>query len=218
MLKQSLLRRPFLVSTLYFPLYLIFFQWLQTRSVAHTWLHLSIDDHIPFCSWFVIPYLLWFFFVAAVVLWVLHTPEESLRLSAFLYGGMTVCLLIYAFFPNGQTLRPAFMPDHSPLTQLVFFLYQIDPPVNVCPSIHVYATIGVQNALLRSPELRNHPLLQSLTMILSALIILSTMFLKQHSVADVLAAFLLASVMGHLVYHRAGAVQPVPVRLRKLPS
>lgn len=217
-MKQLFLRRPYLLSALYFPIYMLWFNWLQQRHTPHTWMHCSLDDVIPFCSWFVIPYVLWFAFVAGTVIYFFRSPEECLRLCTFLYGGMTICLLVYTLLPNGQLLRPTVMPDNHMLTQLVFFIYRLDPSVNVCPSIHVFATLGVQNAILRSPLLREkRPVLIS-TVILSLLIILSTMFLKQHSVVDVSAAVLLGFVMNHLVYRNAPAAHRIFAGPQKLPS
>ncbi|MCD8352992.1 MAG: serine/threonine protein phosphatase [Clostridiales bacterium] len=199
-MKQLLLRRPLLLTALYIPVYLLWFSWLQQRPVRHVWVATRLDDCIPFCSAFVIPYLLWFLFVAGTVLYFRRWPGECLRLCAFLYVGMTVCLAIYTLFPNGQLLRPAVMPDDSLCTRLVFLVYGLDPAVNSCPSIHVYNTLGVWNAIARAPALRDRPLVQGCAGALSVAIILSTLFLKQHSVVDVAAALLLAVGMERAVY------------------
>ncbi|MCD8190662.1 MAG: hypothetical protein LUD78_10720 [Clostridiales bacterium] len=199
-MKQLLLRRPLLLTALYIPVYLLWFSWLQQRTVRHVWVSARLDDCIPFCSAFVVPYLLWFLFVAGTVLYFRRWPEECLRLCVFLYAGMTVCLMVYTLFPNGQLLRPAAMPDDSLCTRLVFLVYQMDPAVNSCPSIHVYNTLGVWNAISRAPALRGRPLVQGLAGMLSVSIILSTLFLKQHSVVDVAAAALLAAAMERAVY------------------
>ncbi|MCD7837291.1 MAG: serine/threonine protein phosphatase [Clostridiales bacterium] len=199
-MKQLLLRRPLLLTALYIPVYLLWFSWLQQRPVRHVWVSARLDDYIPFCSAFIIPYLLWFLFVAGTVLYCRRWPEECLRLCAFLYAGMTVCLAIYTLFPNGQLLRPAVMPDDSLCTRLVFLIYQMDPAVNSCPSIHVYNTLGVWNAITRCHALRGRPLVQGFAGALSVSIILSTLFLKQHSVVDVAAALLLAVGMERTVY------------------
>ena len=39
--------------------------------VIHSWL----DDQIPFCEYFIIPYLLWFFYIAAGVIWFIVKCE-----------------------------------------------------------------------------------------------------------------------------------------------
>ncbi|MCD7821413.1 MAG: hypothetical protein LUG64_04295 [Clostridiales bacterium] len=217
-MKQLFLRRPLLLTALYIPIYLLWFSWLQQRRVSHVWMSAPLDDCIPFCSVFVIPYLLWFLFVAGTVLSFRRWPGECLRLCVYLCVGMTICLAIYTLFPNGQQLRPAVMPDNSLCTRLVFLVYEMDPAVNSCPSIHVYNTLGVWNAITRCPALRGRPLVQGLAGVLSVSIILSTLFLKQHSVVDVAAAALLAAGMVRAVYgpvhlpRRAKAAQSVVSR------
>jgi membrane-associated phospholipid phosphatase len=217
-MKQIFLKRPLLLSAIYFPIYMLWFNWLQQRQLPRSWISASLDDLIPFCSWFVIPYVMWFFFVGGAIFWFRHQPEQCLRLCAFLFVGMSICLVIYTFFPNGQHLRPVSPPDNSILTQMVFLIYRLDPPINVSPSIHVFATLGVQDAIFRSPELKDKKLVRLSTAVLSVLIILATMFLKQHSIVDVAGAFLLAWFMDRLVYHHVSAQKPVPARLQKLVS
>lgn len=201
-MKQYFLRYPALLSVLYMPIYFIWFHWLQEREVPHDWIYSPLDRVIPFCSWFVIPYLLWFLFIAATVIYFFRAPEECLQLCTFLYVGMTVCLMIYTLFPNGQLLRPVFPEDNSLLTRIVFLIYQIDPSINVCPSIHVFNTLGALDAIFRTNLFKEKPLVRSGAAVLSLLIILSTMFLKQHSVIDVAMGILLALIMDTLIYRK----------------
>ena len=74
----------------------------------------------------------------------------------------------------------------------VHFLWRIDTPTNVLPSLHVFNTLGCWIAIRRSEALRARRWVQLGVSVLSAAIILSTLFLKQHSFVDVSAAFLLA--------------------------
>jgi hypothetical protein len=65
-------------------------------------------------------------------------------------------------------------------------VYATDTPTNVCPSVHVINSIAVNAALQHSEdfarEKRNGRLASH---ILTILICLSTVFIKQHSVMDV---------------------------------
>lgn len=214
-MKQYFLRYPALLSILYMPVYFIWFQWLQERQVPRDWIISPLDRAIPFCSWFVIPYLLWFVFIAATVVYFFRAPEECLKLCTFLYAGMTICLVIYTLFPNGQMLRPVSMEDNSLLTRIVFLIYRIDPSINVCPSIHVFNTLGALDAILRTNLLREKPLVRSGAAVLSLLIILSTMFLKQHSVIDVIMGFLLALIMDLLIYRKPLANRQSMLRMNR---
>ena len=56
---------------IYMVVYLVWFVLLeQTPAKGHHIIHLTVDDYIPFCEVFIIPYLLWFLYVAAVVVYL----------------------------------------------------------------------------------------------------------------------------------------------------
>lgn len=186
---------------LYFPIYLTWFGWLQGRTeVAHTLMYCKLDDLIPFCEYFIVPYLLWFGYVFLVLAFFFFvSPREFVQSCVFLFVGMTTCLLIYTVFPNGQALRP--YPEHENWAMfLINTLWDMDPAINVCPSIHTYNSIGVHIALWRSPYFKTKPVLRYSSLILCILIIISTVCLKQHSILDVFAALLLAVPVYFLAY------------------
>jgi membrane-associated phospholipid phosphatase len=170
------------------------------RTQNRTIIHMDLDDYIPFSEIFIVPYFLWFFYVAAAVLILMfQNKREYYRTCIFLFTGMTIFLIVSTLWPNGLTLRPAVMPRDNIFTQMVAFLHQIDTPTNVWPSIHVYNSIGAHLAISRSSfGARRGVRIGSF--ILCTLIIMSTMFLKQHSIFDVLTAFGLAAVMYFVVY------------------
>lgn len=71
-------------------------------------LHVRLDDYIPFLPIFIIPYVIWYFYIGApVVYFLLKSPQEFTRLAAFLASGMMVACTFYTFLSNGQNLRPA---------------------------------------------------------------------------------------------------------------
>lgn len=190
------------VVLLYVLLYIPWFGWLQSRDVPYTLMHCRLDDWIPFCEYFIIPYLLWFLYVgAAGAYFFFKSPKEFIQLCTFLFVGMTICLLIYTFLPNGQALRPDPQRDNL-FIRTIQILWGLDPSINVCPSIHTYNSIGVHIALWRSPSMQKYPVIRYGSLILCILIILSTVFLKQHSVIDVAAAMILSIPMYILAYRK----------------
>ena len=72
----------------YFIIYLTWFGYLERTVTTHYHLiHLPIDDYIPFCEYFVIPYIMWFGYVAfGIAFTALHDKKEFYRLCAFLFG------------------------------------------------------------------------------------------------------------------------------------
>ena len=109
-----------------------------------------------------------------------------------LISGMTIFLIISTIFPNILHLRPDTLPRDNIFSRMVENLYATDTPTNVMPSIHVYNTLAIMASLLRSKgKIAAMPAVKIPCLILSASIILATMFLKQHSVLDVTAATLM---------------------------
>lgn len=135
------------------------FTWLEKRTgVQYTMVHSPLDSYIPFIEYFVIPYLLWFVFIATTGLYFFFTEKQSFyRMAAFTITGMTLFLIICTFFPNGQELRPHTFEHDNIFVSLVQVIYATDTPTNVLPSLHVFNSLGASVAIAHSPRLRKHP-------------------------------------------------------------
>lgn len=183
-------------------IYLIWFFYLErTVTTNYHVVHVRLDDFIPFCEYFIIPYLMWFVYVAAAVLFLFFTnKEEYYRLCIYLFSGMTISLIVCTFFHNGTDFRPVLDPEENIFTRMVAALYVTDTPTNVFPSIHVYNSICTHVAVSRSTILKKYPVLQYGSLILTVLICMATVFLKQHSVVDVFGGCLLAYILYYVVY------------------
>lgn len=187
---------------LYGFIYMPWFIYLERRTdVQYFMIHSPLDDYIPFVEYFIVPYLLWFAFVAVAAGYFFFTDKTGFyRLCAFLIAGMTFFLFLCTVFPNGQNLRPVTFARDNIFVDLVKQIYSTDTPTNVLPSIHVFNSLGVCIAIWHSEALKKHRKIQYGAYLLAVLIILSTVFLKQHSVTDVIAAFALACVIYPFVY------------------
>lgn len=128
--------------------------------------------------------------------------EESEKLVAFLMAGMTIFIVISAVFPNGHNLRPTVFPRDNIFIDLIKNLYMADTPTNILPSIHVYNSIAIMIAVWRSKCFASHKMIKAAMLLLGASIICSTVLIKQHSMLDVLLAFLLSAVMYSICYKR----------------
>ena len=123
---------------------------------------------------------------------------------------MTSSLLICTLFPNGTDLRITANPANGFFEHLVWMIQRTDTPTNVFPSIHVFNALAVHAAVARSKTLRRHPLVQGLSLLLMVSICLSTVFLKQHSVLDVLGALLLGYFVYAVIYEQSEMPALVP--------
>ena len=187
---------------IYAIIYLSWFGYLEkTVKRPANLIHMRLDDKIPFCEFFIVPYLLWFVYISAVVLYFFFKDKQDYyRACTFLFTGMTVFLVVSTLWPNGHHLRPAVMPRDNIFSTMVAMLYKTDTPTNLWPSIHVYNSLGAHFAVFRNEKLHRKPVVHIGSLVLCVSIILSTMFLKQHSVFDVLTAFIMAAVMYIVVY------------------
>ena len=201
--------------TVYLIFYMLGFFILENAGHRHYHIiHSVFDDMIPFCEYFIIPYYLWFAYVAAGILWFVfrcknHT--EYYKMCSALAIGMTVFLVVSCVFPNAQDLRPSEFLHHNVCTQLVRRLYQTDTPTNVLPSIHVFNSLIIFFALNNSRQLQRYRAVRFAAGTLTVLIILSTMFLKQHSIVDVSMGTLMAIAV-QMLCDRVFAEKNVAVR------
>jgi len=191
-----------LLPIIYLVLYLVCFVYLEAHISENYYIvHMKIDDYIPFCEYFIIPYLLWFAYIASVVsIFAFLDKSDFYKLCVTLGTGMTLFLIISFLIPNGHELRPETFARDNLFVDLVRFIYSSDTPTNLFPSIHCYNSIMAHIAVIKCEKLKKHTKLRAVSFTLCTLIILSTVFIKQHSVFDVITAFALAAIMYFLVY------------------
>ncbi len=188
----------------YFFVYMIWFTYLE-RTVTKVFhpVHSFVDDFIPFNELFIIPYYVWFLYIAVTVAYFLLTSKQDfIRCCAYLFTGMTVCLIIYTIWPNGHHLRVnlASLGRSNIFITLLSKIYAIDTPTNVFPSIHVFNSVGALIAIYKSEKLHPIKWLRISAFVLTILICMSTVFLKQHSFLDILGALVLNIILYMIVY------------------
>lgn len=186
----------------YAPIYLIWFFSLEKHQFSHyAVIHTRIDDMIPFVEAFIVPYYMWFGYVSLILLFFMFSfdVEDYYKNFYFLATGMTIFLIISTLFPNMHHLRPAVMPRDNVFTDMVRAIYSSDTPTNLWPSIHVYNSIGTMIAVHHSK--RFGKIGKFISDIIGTAIVISTMFVKQHSVYDVLTGIIMAIIFYLLFYH-----------------
>ena len=95
-------------------------------------------------------------------------------------------MVCYILIPTRQDLRPEVFANNNLLTRGVQLLYAFDTNTGVCPSLHVAYSLGIASVWVKRKESR--PETKVLIVVSVVLICLSTMFIKQHSFVDVVAA------------------------------
>ncbi len=160
----------------------------------------QLDDIIPFCEFFIIPYVFWYLYLVIIHIYTLKYDVDSFKkLMYFLILSFGTATVVFAVFPNIQHLRPTEFSRDNIFTDIVKFLYVIDTNTNVCPSLHVVGSFAVLFTAWNAKGL-NRPLYRTIFLITAVLIMLSTVFLKQHSVVDIFAGILLSVAVYPLAF------------------
>ena len=193
-------KNKFCLLLLYWPVHFLWYEVLRIAysDVAVLNIYSPLDDKIPFCEWFVLPYVFWYGYIALVLFYSLYRGKrEFLRADLLLTGCMLLPMIFCTLVPNGIDI--AMRPDFETLGRdnfaidLVKSIYEADsPPRNVMPSMHVSVSWALMFAVLQSEGLKNKRLLKLGAVAMSILISLATVFIKQHSILDVFVGIAVA--------------------------
>ncbi|MCQ2426000.1 MAG: phosphatase PAP2 family protein [Lachnospiraceae bacterium] len=194
-------------TLLYLPFYLAAFflvERIVTDDVPFLSTVLPVDAYIPFCEWAIVPYMLWFPLMVIVGLYLLFTDDKALaRYMRFLALGFFSTILFCFLVPNGTA--PGFRPDLEALgrsniaTKMCGAIYAADTYTNVLPSIHVVGSFMSLFGFLDS-KIRKNKTLLVLISILAALIVASTVLVKQHAVIDIVVGIVWSLADGAIIY------------------
>ncbi len=197
--------RPSLINTpkfshlkylLYWPIYGIAFALLERGVKGRTYypVESALDSCIPFCEYFLIPYMLWFvYLVGGVFYGCLFDVRAFKRYMQFVMLTYTVTVIIYMIFPTCQNLRPTTFENDNFFTRFIAGFYVFDTNTNVCPSIHVLGAVAVSYGAWNSKHFGSY-MWRVIFSIATVFISLSTVFMKQHSIIDVFASAILCAV------------------------
>ena len=189
---------------LFWPIYFLRYPIIETINYAERCFPVScsLDAMIPFHEGFFIPYQLWMVCLLAMTVYTLLYDIPSFKkYIQFLAISFSISTVIYLIFPTCQNLRPTEFPRDNVMTHLVQMMYQLDTNTNVCPSEHVIGSLALLAAAINTKSLRT-PGKLTLIAAASVIISISTVFLKQHSVVDVIAALPVCMVTYWFCYMR----------------
>ena len=175
---------------LYWPIFGLRYLLIENISPVNGYhlIHCSLDDMIPFQEWFLIPYALWYVGIIGMHLYTMVYDVPAFRkYTKFLIISMTTSTAMFLLYPSCQQLRPEVFPRENLLTNIVGLLYRLDTNTNVFPSEHAIGAMAVFASSLHTKGMRS-PVKTTVNGIMTILICLSTVFLKQHSILDVIAA------------------------------
>lgn len=169
---------------------------IATASFPHYDLTTYFDRLIPVVPFFTSIYFLAFpFWAAGYILSVRISRDQAMTLLCGDFLSKGVCLVFFLLFPT-TNIRPE-IAGRGIWEALLLWLYQTDSPDNLFPSIHCLVSWLCFAGIRRQPTI---PLpCQAATLFMALLVFLSTLFTRQHVIADVLGAI----VIGEACYRIA---------------
>lgn len=163
-------------------------------------IHCALDDIIPFCEWFLLPYVFWYLLiVVSLGYFLLYDVDSFRKLQTYIIITQVVAMAVYIFYPNCQNLRPTEFQRDNFLTRVIHLIYTLDTNTGVCPSLHCAYSIGIASVWLKARDVS--PVWKGFVVFSVILICLSTMFIKQHSAVDFFAALPVCLLAEILVFH-----------------
>ena len=151
-----------------------------------------------------IPYVFWYLLVAgSLVYFGLRDADSFKKLQVYIIVTQIVAMIVYVVYPSCQNLRPVEFPRENVLSDIVQVLYAIDTNTGVCPSLHCAYSFGIASVCLKATGISKG--WKAFVVVAAVLICMSTVFIKQHSVVDFLAAIpvgVLAEVLVFQVFFK----------------
>ena len=197
-MKELIKKRHLIPIAVWFVIYMGLFGFLEIVPPKDVHLiHCALDDRIPNMAIFIYPYMSWFpYIVVCAALAIKNLDDRQFKKAVLvLTTGMNIFLFISYVWPTGLDLRESIVYDlHTLSGNLLKFVQTVDMPKSVFPSMHVYVTLVLQYTLEMQKKLV--PAWEIwVGRVLAVLIVLSTMFTKQHSAVDVTAAIVMFAVL-----------------------
>lgn len=159
-------------------------------------LRTPIDDAIPVVGPFVVPYVsLRPFLYGSLVLFLLLRVRVYRSAALSMIAVFAVSYVFY-FFLQSFIERPTLIGDDT-FSRMIREVYAGDQPYNDFPSLHASLSTMVAVHWLRVDRR-----VGTIVAIWAALIVVSTVFVKQHYVADMVAGALLAFVVSRVMLAR----------------
>lgn len=168
-------------------------------------MYTPLDDLIPFCEYFVIPYVMWYVLLVSMGLHLLFRDLPAYkRYMWFLIFSFGISVIICLIYPSEQQLRLTEFPRENFFTALIKSLYGTDTSTNVFPSIHCCGALSMLYSTWDSKSFK-HPFFRVLLTLVCLSICAATVLIKQHSIVDFYGAVALCvpiAVITEIIKHR----------------
>lgn len=151
-----------------------------------------IDTKIPFVPAFFIPYCIWFLMIFIIPYYLYCKDKDKFIKYTMAY---ILCSMIgnIVFISYPSTVARPTVTGTDIFSLIAKFIYWIDTPTNCFPSLHCAISMLF---ILYICESKNTNIITKISVcIISILIMLSTLFTKQHVVVDFISGDILALIV-----------------------
>ena len=151
-----------------------------------------IDTKIPFVPAFFIPYCIWYLMIFIIPYYLYYKDKDKFIKYTMAY---ILCSMIgnIVFISYPSTVARPTVTGTDIFSLIAKFIYWIDTPTNCFPSLHCAISMLF---ILYTCESKNTNIITKISVcIISILIMLSTLFTKQHVVVDFISGDMLALIV-----------------------
>lgn len=163
-------------------LHIVGYLWINAYSAGQGRsydLTIGLDHQIPFVKYFA-PFYSIVYFIPVSAFFLIWNNYDAIKAAAKAYAGAGIfCFGFFLAFPVRYNLRVELHPPYDFFTNVLRFFYYVDQPYNCFPSLHV-ALAAISTVIIH----RYRPSLTPLFVLLSTVVSLSILFMKQHYVLD----------------------------------
>lgn len=173
----------------------------------------TIDNFIPFCVYFIIPYCFWYLLIFYIPYYYYKKDKELFNKFCVSYIIIIILAnIVFCVYPS-TVVRPE-ITNNGLLYFVTKIIFMIDTPaINCFPSLHCGVITLMLLSSLESNKLSNsHKLFMSACMIL---ICASTLFIKQHAFIDAIGGITLTTIV-YLVISRCKKLLNYTKKILKL--
>ena len=198
-----------LVVVFYLVLNTIVYDWTGTLYTRGFHLNTAVDNLIPFMPVWAVFYLYLFYPLSALTMawfaFVEYKRGIALALSLVLIN--LAADLVYIVFPVTTDIYRQALLAHplvgNPFAAAMYAHYQSDPSFNCFPSLHAAVSVICFYAWYRFACVKPNLVTRAIAigmLVVTIGVVLSTLFVKQHYIADEIAGILLAWGIGKWVF------------------
>lgn len=160
-----------------------------------------MDDFVPLIPEFLLIYFgCYIFWVVNYTIVAVREGEQKYRFFTADFYARIICLCFFVFFPTTNT-RPE-LAGSGIFIEGMRFLYQVDAPVNLFPSIHCMASwfccIGLRG------DNRIPKWYKILSKVIAIAVFISTLATKQHVFVDIIGGVAVAEITWFVSCHTNG--------------